>query len=187
MKAKIEEDKKILRDHFRKRIRHQSMEARQSKSRIITDLVIDLPAYRKSRTVMLYVALDEEVDTRAILERARQDHKVILLPVILASSEELICAELKNSGRMKPGKYGIMEPEDWSEPFPLAELDLVIVPGLAFDKKNHRLGRGKGYYDRFLAKLDSKVSTLGLAYDVQLTEELPVSSHDVKLDLVIHN
>ncbi len=187
MKAQIEKDKMLLRDTFRKRLRHQSLEERSHKSKVITDLVHDLPAFRKAKAVMLYVALDEEVDTRRILKLAFEEKKHVLLPVVIQETQEMISAELIAPDQMKPGKYGIMEPEGWSSPFPMRDLDMVIVPGLAFDKKNNRLGRGKGYYDRFLSKLHSKVSTIGLAFDIQLTNELPVEPHDVKLDLVVHN
>lgn len=187
MKAQIEKDKKLLRDHFRKHLRHQSLEERREKSKIISDLVFDLPAFRKAKAVMLYVAMDEEVDTHGILREAFREKKHVLLPVVLEEKNEMISAELFAPNRMKPGKYGIMEPEGWSSPFPMRDLDMVFVPGLAFDKKNHRLGRGKGYYDRFLARLSSKVATVGLAFDVQLTDELPIEPHDVRLDLVVHN
>lgn len=187
MKAQIEKNKKNLRAEFRKRLRHQSLEDRRQKSKIITDLVLDLPAFRKAKAVMLYVAMDEEVDTHEILRVAFREKKHVLLPVVLQQSDEMISAELIAPDRMKPGKYGIMEPEGWSSPFPMRDLEMVFVPGLAFDKKNYRLGRGKGYYDRFLAKLNSKVSTVGLAFEVQLTDELPIDAHDVRLDLVVHN
>lgn len=187
MKAQIQKDKTLLRGHYRKRLRHQSLEERREKSRIICDLIFDLPAYRKAKAVMLYVAMDEEVDTREILKRAFQEKKHVLLPVVLQETDEMISAELIAPNQMKPGKYGIMEPEGWSSPFPPRDLDMVFVPGLAFDKKNYRLGRGKGYYDRFLSKLNSKVATVGLAFDVQLADEIPVEQHDMKLDLVVHN
>ena len=187
MNTNLRHEKEILRSKFRNILKHQSVAERQAKSRVISDLIFDLPAYRKAKAIMLYVALDEEVDMHSILQRAFRDKKHVLLPVVVAETDELICAELFSPERMKPGKYGIMEPEHWSSPFPTRELDMVLVPGLAFDKKNYRLGRGKGYYDRFLAKLHSKVSTVGLAFDVQLTDLLPVEPHDVKMDLVVHN
>ncbi len=187
MKAEIEKDKKLLRDQFRKRLRHHSAEERQNKSKIITDLVHDLPAFRKAKAVMLYVAMDEEVDTHPLLNLAFQEKKHVLLPVVVQEKDEMISAELIAPDRMKSGKYGIMEPDSWSSPFPMRDLDMVIVPGLAFDRKNYRLGRGKGYYDKFLSKLSSKVATIGLAFDIQLVEELPIEVHDMKLDLVVHN
>lgn len=187
MKAQIEKTKQLLRDQFRKRLRHHSLEDRDRKARIIAELAFDLPAFRKAHAVMLYVALDEEVNTRLILNTAFREKKHVLLPVLLEKTNEMISAELITPEGMHPGKYAIMEPEGWSSPFPMRDLDMVFVPGLAFDRKNHRLGRGKGYYDRFLAKLSSRVATVGLAYDIQLVDELPVDVHDVKLDLVLHN
>ncbi|MBI4398719.1 MAG: 5-formyltetrahydrofolate cyclo-ligase [Candidatus Omnitrophica bacterium] len=187
MKARIEAEKKLLRAEFRRRLRHHPKEERERKSRIISEMILDLPAFRKAQTVMLYMALDEEVGTRELLALAFREKKQILLPVLLEETNEIIAAELLNSTRMKPGKYGIMEPESWSSPFPTRELDIVFVPGLAFDRNNHRLGRGKGYYDKFLCQLSPRTSTVGLAFDFQLVEELPVDVHDIKLDIVVHH
>jgi len=82
--------------------------------------------------------------------------------------------------------YGIAEPHfDPYKELALKDLDAVIVPGLAFDKNHHRLGRGKGYYDRFLSTLPKHVTTVGLAFDFQLTDCLPTEAHDMRLQQII--
>ena len=84
------------------------------------------------------------------------------------------------------GTYGIGEPPfDPDKVLDLKDLDAVIVPGLAFDKLHHRLGRGAGYYDRFLSKLPKTVTTVGFAFDFQLTESLPTEAHDMRLQQII--
>ena len=90
---------------------------------------------------------------------------------------------------LRRGAYGILEPKKEScKPLDLSALDLVLVPGIAFDKKNHRLGRGLGYYDRFLQNLPSHIPTIGLAFDFQVVPRLPhLQVHDAQLSHVIVN
>jgi len=187
MKAKIINQKKQLRDHFRKKLRHESVEFKIQKSRVISDLIHDFPAFRKAACVMFYVSFDGEVDTRSILETTFKEGKTVLLPVINERENKLFCSHLEDAHKMRPGKYGIMEPDKPNEAFPSSQIDLVFVPGLGFDRKNFRLGRGKGYYDRFLEQLGPHTLKVGLAYDFQLVDHLSVEEHDVPMDMVIHN
>ena len=87
---------------------------------------------------------------------------------------------------VRESTYGIAEPHfDPDKALALKDIDTVIVPGLAFDRNHHRLGRGKGYYDRFLSILPKRVTTVGLAFDFQLTESLPTEAHDMRLQQII--
>ncbi len=187
MKQKIQENKKKLRDSLKKKLRHQSEENRFKNCKIIDGLVHDLTAYRKASVVMFYLSMEEEVDTREIIKHALSENKTVILPVVQLGEETLLPVQLHDLDHLKPGKYGILEPKEWDSVFPIEKLDLVFVPGVAFDRKNHRLGRGKGYYDRFLSQLNHHVMKVGLAYDFQLVGELPVEEHDLQMDLVIHN
>ena len=91
-----------------------------------------------------------------------------------------------NEKELEIGPFGIKQPKkDQIKPINLEDIDLVVVPGLAFDRKNNRLGRGGGYYDRFLKKLPSSASTVGLAFDFQIVENLPVTSLDVKVQALL--
>ena len=87
---------------------------------------------------------------------------------------------------LKKGPYGILEPDKQpSKALDVGAIDMVVVPGIAFDVKNHRLGRGSGYYDRFLFSLNERTVTVGLAFDFQVIDCLPVEQHDVALHCVL--
>jgi 5-formyltetrahydrofolate cyclo-ligase len=93
---------------------------------------------------------------------------------------------LDDHAKLKLGPYGVHEPVE-EKCLRLADLDLIIVPGLAFDKSGNRLGRGKGYYDRFLSKLPSDTQSVGLAFDFQILPFVPTTEHDVSVTRVISN
>lgn len=150
-------------------------------SQEICERVLLHPRWQQATTVLLYHALSDEVDTSLLLQ---QTDKRILLPVVVGEELEL----REYDGRLEKGAYGIMEPKGESN----ALLDgnkaeaLAIVPGMAFDMAGHRLGRGKGYYDRLFASLPSTdVYKIGICYDFQLLEEVPAETHDIVMDEVI--
>jgi 5-formyltetrahydrofolate cyclo-ligase len=127
-----------------------------------------------------------EVDTLAMIEKAIFSGKRVSLPIVEQIQRKLIPTLISSMEDVHEGTYGITEPHfDPDKALALKDLDMVIVPGLAFDKQNHRLGRGKGYYDRFLSTLPKTVTTVGLAFDFQLTESLPTEAHDMCLQQII--
>ncbi len=140
--------------------------------------------WHKAGTVMLYHALPDEVDTAPLLADALLMGKRVLLPRVVGDNLEL---RIYTPDTLCRGAYGIMEPtgdvflaEDY------ASIDLAIVPGMAFDRRGSRLGRGKGYYDRLLPLLP-KAYKLGLCFDFQLLDYIPCEEHDVRMDWVMDN
>ena len=131
-----------------------------------------------AQTVMLYYSLPDEVDTHALVERY-YSKKRLILPVV--KGEEL---ELKVfQGKLHEGTFGIQEPEgETFEAFD--QIELVVVPGMAFDKEGHRLGRGKGFYDRLLPKL-THAKKIGLCFPYQLVDDVPTDSFDIPMDKII--
>ena len=138
------------------------------------------PLFLAAQTVLLYWSMPEEVDTHALI-RKWSERKRIVLPRVCGEELEL---RLYDPERMVPGYRGILEPAEDALPVPDAEIDLAIVPGLAFDRAGHRLGRGKGYYDRLLPRLHCP--KLGLAFPCQVLDEVPIEAHDVALDGIIY-
>lgn len=137
------------------------------------------PAFRAAHTVLLYHSMSDEVDTRAFIEKWSAS-KQILLPVVKEEELELRLYDPKNG--FTAGTYGIMEPI--GEPFVQhSEIDLAIIPGVAFDTFGHRLGRGKGYYDRLLPLLQAY--KIGICFPFQLLNEVPVEAFDVLMDEAI--
>jgi 5-formyltetrahydrofolate cyclo-ligase len=135
-----------------------------------------LSAYKNAQKVFCYYSVGGEVDTLALIERMRSDGKTVCLPAILGSG----IMEARRMDRLVAGLYGIPSPE--GPIVPPEEIDLIVVPGLAFDRLCHRLGRGGGYYDRYLPKC--RGVTVGLAYEFQMADSLPLEAHDAQLDFV---
>lgn len=137
-----------------------------------------LPEFRKAKTILLYHSLQDEVDTSSFLELWKHD-KRILLPVV--KENDLIICDY-HPENLKPGSFGILEPQG-NEITDLSIIDLIIIPGVAFDKNRNRLGRGKGYYDRLLSRLTAH--KIGICYDCQITDLIPVEEHDIPMDYII--
>jgi 5-formyltetrahydrofolate cyclo-ligase len=140
-----------------------------------------LEHFKNSKIIVSYWPLIKEVDITELNKKYCID-KTILLPVIIENNITLKQFTFENE--MEIGELGIKSPVG-KEFMDFDKIDLIIVPGIAFDAKGNRLGRGKGYYDRFLHKLRSY--KIGICFDFQLFEQIPVDNHDYKVDEVIFN
>lgn len=158
----------------------QDASARKEKSRVIREKLLASEEFRKSRTVMTYVSLPAEVDTFHFNEEALKRGKRVAVPYLGTADQEILASEITSMDSLVKGPFGIFEPKDGCKKrIPLEEIDLIVVPAIAFDRNNMRLGRGKGYYDRFLSKPDlSSAKTIGIAYRFQITDPLPQDPHD---------
>lgn len=176
-----------IRKEIKKKLRQQNNTQRLRKSRTIKDKLFALTEFKKANYVMFYVATEEEVQTQKMISAAQKIGKQILVPVIFKGDKTIKVSLVENINRdLSQGPYGIMQPKpDNIREVPIEKIDLVIVPGLAFDQHGNRLGRGGGYYDRFLANLSHKVARIGLAFNFQLLEKLSVVSHDIPVTKVI--
>ena len=135
-------------------------------------------------TVVAYYSLDDEVDTHGFIDELLADDKTVYLPRVISDDEMVLC-RYAGPDSLSKGAYGIMEPI--GEPMPAdAHIDAVLVPGMAFDGKGHRLGRGKGYYDRFLSSLSRPLpQLLGVCFDFQKVETVPTEPFDFSVDVVV--
>jgi 5-formyltetrahydrofolate cyclo-ligase len=179
-------DKGSLRAYYLKLLKEQNKEECLRKSRLIAEQFWELPVIQKARSILFYASMPGEVDTLAMIEKAIFSGKRVALPIVEQNKGKLIPTLISSMEDVHKGTYGIAEPYlDPDKAIALEELDAVVVPGLAFDKQYNRLGRGAGYYDRFLSILPKTVSTVGLAFDFQLTESLPTEAHDMRLQQII--
>ena len=179
-------DKSSLRTHYLKLLREQDKKERLRKSRLIAGQFWKLPAIQKARIILFYASMPGEVDTLAMIEKAIYSGKRVALPIVEQKKGKLIPTLISSMEDLRLGTYGIAEPHlDPNKEIAIKDLDAVIVPGLAFDRQNNRLGQGAGYYDRFLRTLPETVTTVGLAFDFQLTESLPTEAHDMRLQQII--
>ena len=165
-------------------LKTQEEEDRSRKSKIIQNKLLRNKVFRKAKIVMFYIAFGGEVNTEEMIREAKKIGKLICVPICGKDKETMQPAILEDSAKLKRGPYGVLEPvaEALVEP---KDVDLIIVPGLAFDKKCNRLGRGKGYYDRFLRKLSDKTPSIGLAFDFQILPLIPTTAFDVSVKEII--
>jgi 5-formyltetrahydrofolate cyclo-ligase len=179
-------DKSSLRTHYLKLLKEQKKEECLRKSRLIAEQFWKLPVIQKARSILFYASMLGEVDTLTMIEKAIFSGKRVALPIVEQNQRKLIPTLISSMEDVHKCTFGIAEPHfDPDKVLPLKDLDAVIVPGLAFDKHHNRLGRGAGYYDRFLSTLPETATTVGLAFDFQLTDCLPTEAHDVRLQQII--
>ncbi len=159
---------------------------RADAAQAIAARVASHPVFQSAHTVMLYATMRREVDTTPLMGAALAAGKTVAVPATLWSERRLLPVRLTNPSLLVPARYGVPEPpRDRWEPVPLDALDLVLVPGLAYDADGHRMGYGAGLYDRFLAELDPAVPRWGLAYEVQVVPLVPSEDHDLRVHAVI--
>ncbi len=134
----------------------------------------------KANYIMIYYSVRNEANTVRIINYLLRAGKRVALPVC-TPERDLNAAIINDLSQLRPAPFGLMEPGPGSPLIPNDQLQLIVIPGVAFDEKGYRLGHGAGYYDRFLSKTP-KAFRLGLAYDFQLVPEVPVESHDQKMN-----
>ncbi len=180
-----------MKHKIRKEIRHKfkaySSLEKSGKSAIIKNKLFNEEEFKRARVVMFYVSLKDEVDTLIMIDEALKAGKRVAVPVILKEEKRLIAGEIHNRLEdLESQHFGIYQPrQDRVKEVPLDDIDLIVVPGVAFDRKNIRLGRGHGYYDRFLSGLPKRTKIIGLAFDFQVLEDLPQDPHDVPVSKII--
>ncbi len=170
---------------------HENRRAQLEKDSVSEKIVnrfIDLPEYQAAHTIMFYVDVRDEVRTRQALPAAVASGKRIVVPYCVDGELELFW--LEKMDELELGMYRILEPKNElrtvkSKRLQPTDLDLVMVPGVAFDRTGGRTGHGKGYYDKLLqhARLDAPL--IALAFECQLFEKIPAESHDIYMDKII--
>ncbi|HEX6282500.1 MAG TPA: 5-formyltetrahydrofolate cyclo-ligase [Nitrososphaera sp.] len=168
--------KEIRQEMLERRNRLNSQEI-SKRSKSIQEFVINSKEFQRAKVVGAYSAFGSEVSTELIIERARILGKKIALPRV--EEDKITFYELSSTKSLIRGRFGIMEPPPYGR---ISEIDMLVAPGIAFDKKGYRIGYGKGFYDRFL--LGKRTFSIGLAYGFQLLENLPHDTHDKRLDAI---
>ncbi|MDR5709402.1 MAG: 5-formyltetrahydrofolate cyclo-ligase [Armatimonadota bacterium] len=166
---------------------------KEAKSRVILERVFRLPQFQRARTVLFYVDTGSEVRTRPFIPRAMALGKRVAVPYCTrdeGGQDVLRLFVLRNPAELEPGAFGILEPkpalrERVERSLAVQEVDMVLVPGVVFDRQGGRIGHGRGYYDRLLGSVRPDCWLVGLAYECQVVEEVPMEPQDVYLDLVV--
>ncbi len=182
------EAKEIVMEKMKTKMKNKKGSERRQRSRIVHKRLFSNEDFLTSRCVMLYVSKGTgEVETGPIIKKALMMGKKVVLPVTLVRDKNIRPVYLKDIKRLKKGPYGIYEPYGPSntKSAALKDIDLVIVPGVAFDRNNNRIGRGHGYYDNFLRRFPKNRSKIGLGFRFQLLDRVPATKRDVPLTNVI--
>ncbi|GAB6166854.1 5-formyltetrahydrofolate cyclo-ligase [Thermostilla marina] len=182
----LEDQKRILRRRMRSLT--ASVKDRAGRSARIVDKLVRLDCYRDARTLFVFVAMPHEVETRSLIETALREGKRVGVPFCLPR-RQLGVFDCRRLDELVPGEFGIDEPPTSLRASPdrriaPEEIDLVVVPGLAFDRRGYRLGHGGGYYDRFLPSASDAVRA-AIAFDCQIVDAVPHDERDQRVDLIV--
>lgn len=171
-------DKKELRSHIKALKRQHTKVSLIEQSSLILNKLESHKDFIEAKTVMLYSSLPDEVQTIEFIEKWRHKKRIILPTVV---GDDIIPVELTDDTDFAIGDFNILEPQN--KPYN-GSYDLIIVPGVAFDKYGNRIGRGKGYYDRFLSK-HMDIKRIGICFDFQLIERVPTEDNDIRMHEII--
>ena len=175
--------KQKIRSKILLKLKTQKEEERDRKSGIIKGKLFKTEAFKKAKIIMIFISFGGEVNTKEMIKEAKKMGKIVAVPVC-KKNKSMRPSILLDKVKLIRGLYEIYEPAI-KKFVNLEDLSLVVVPGVAFDAKGNRLGRGKGYYDHFLARLPSKVISIGMAFDFQILPLVPTTQQDKKVDRVI--
>lgn len=175
-------EKEQFRKEFKEKRLSISTDEVKEKSMQIMERLFSSEAYKAAKTVMFYVSKANEVFTHDMIKRALND-KVVCVPKTNLKTKSIDAYSIKGFEQLSVGTFYVMEPTEEAELIEPSEIDIIILPGLVFDRKGNRLGYGIGYYDKFLKKAGAK--KIGLAFDFQIAEKVPTEEHDVPMDVIV--
>jgi 5-formyltetrahydrofolate cyclo-ligase len=178
-------NKSTLRRLLRDRLAAMSAADRHTKSVAACGLITHSPEFAAAHVVMIYLSTPIEVDASSIALKAWQTGKTVVVPKVSWDQRRMLPVEISSlHDPMTTTGPGVREPAD-GNPCPVDIIDLVVVPGLGFTEKGHRIGRGMGFYDRFLGQNEFIGTSCGLGFEEQVMAELPVLDHDIPLSMLV--
>lgn len=176
----LDSKEKIRKKLIKKRNSLSTYEVLKKSNEIILNLK-KLKEFKKARRIACYISFGNEVYTHGLIKEFL-NKKEILVPFVDREKKELKLSYIKDWKELHQGAYGILEPK--KEFLKIRnDVDLILVPGIAFDERGHRIGYGEGYFDRLLSKIDAV--KIGLAYEFQILKEIPYEEHDEKVDIIV--
>jgi len=178
-------DKAQLRSKLQTALLGVQPEQREAKSRLACDLLVATEQFQGASTIMLFLSLPHEIETAEAILAAWQSDKTVAVPKVSWEQRHMIPVQINSlETGLSTNSWGLRTPTT-GKPVPFGDIDLVVTPGLAFDAKGNRLGRGGGYYDRFLAHDRLKACKCGFAFAEQVIASVPVNEHDQSMDMLI--
>lgn len=176
---------KIRRQMLKRRLVLSRLEVKE-KSLVIKEKLFKLKEFHRAGLIMFYAAFKNEVDTALMMKEAQALGKKIVLPLTAPDFQIRPYLVFDLEKDLAPSSFGILEPESIrAEEIEPSRIELIILPGIAFDQRGYRLGFGQAFYDRFLSSISLRPFCLGLGYEFQIMAKIPFDAHDEKLDMVI--
>ena len=178
-------EKKIIRNQILKSKEELDKTILKSYSDSIINKLYNTNYYKSAKTIMTFISFGAEVDTHEFIKESIKKGKRIVVPITVPETKQLKLSEVLNFDELEIGFYNILTPkEEFIRYVDPSEVDLIIVPGVAFDKCGYRIGYGGGYYDRFLSNLDH-VTKISLAFNMQLIDKIPRDHFDIPVNYII--
>ncbi len=158
-----------------------------SKSQMIVEMLNELDLVKRAELIMCYVSFGSEVFTHEIINTWLSQGKQVCVPRVLKTKgKSMEAVKISSLEELVPGTYGVLEPTSGQKNIVSPDsIDVVIVPGCAFDINRNRMGYGAGYYDRFLELISDNCLKVGVAFDFQIMDEIPCEEHDIPMDVII--
>ena len=178
-------EKRGLRALLRQRRRALSGRDVEENSRRITDRLCTQAMFHQARQILLYSPDDNEVDTEGLWREARRQGIEVYYPRVTADKQQVEFVRRHDNEPLIPGVFDILVPPGEDLLTSVAQTDLVLIPGVGFDPAGHRLGRGRGYYDRALRGVLDGALRVGLAHECQVVPHIPVDPHDERVDYIV--
>lgn len=179
MKGLLEKKKYLRKIFFGLRLTLDDDDVRKKGSKI-SQMVLGLDVINNAKSVLVYFSINKEVETKGIIEGLIEAGKEIFVPVFL--KKDYVISRFASWSDLEPGPFEILQPRK-IEAANINQINVALVPGIVFSTKGYRLGYGKGVYDRLLSK--SSTARIGIAYDFQIKDEIPIDVHDIKMDLIV--
>ena len=178
--SNVTSEKELIRERIKTKKQQLTDKEKEIEAANVFEKIEALPEFINAHNIMIYWSMPDELPTHNFIIRWSKK-KTMLLPVV--KGEDMLIKPFSTKEELKQGSLGIWEPDTQKEY--LNSIDLVIVPGVAFDRNKSRLGRGKGYYDRYF--INKRIVKIGVCFDFQLLESIPIDSFDIKMDKVVTN
>lgn len=178
-------EKKEIRNLILNKRNNLKLKEKSLKDESIFKTLIENDLYKTSKNIFIFINYGSEVETKKIINKAIQEGKKIYVPKTIKENKEMRAIEIKSLKNLKEDKFGILEPENFEGEINKNELDLIIVPGAAFDRRGNRIGYGGGYYDRYFSDLEINIKKVALSYELQLVKNIVSEKYDIKVDFII--
>lgn len=182
-------EKKILRKEILTKRNNIDMTEKEKMDRKILDKFYESKYYEEAKNIFIYISYGSEINTKEIIDKAFKDNKKIYVPRTELETRLMDAVEITSFDNLIKSSYGILEPSVKDPHINPNELDLIVVPGVAFDRNGGRMGYGAGFYDRYFKKISKenikRIVKLALAYDLQVLDKVPMSLQDVPVNYII--